>query len=375
MQMHRHALSMLALTLTVGVAGVATPQANAEPTPRKWQAPLNEEDRNFLAAVVDEPLPAFSKDLKIVSKEPLTRESLLGKVVVLQSWSSATAAGRRAPAMLVHDLRKVESEDLLLLGLHTPDGAANARDYLESNDVGMPVLIDMTGEFSDALGAYLRPVNLVIDKHGKIRYAGLNSRGLESVVKELLEEEYDEAKVVGADPAGTVKYPAHNGATLYAKNNLQGKKGPKVQAEYWMTDQPEMSDKVMVVEFWATWCPPCRASIPHLNELAAHFGEQIAFVGITSEKLADFEEGLEKHKLELSTFKYAVAVDPQGRSSSFVGVQGIPHTVVMSSDGVVRWQGMPHNLSEELLESIVQADKAQRLGSGKKRSPGRWLKS
>ncbi|MFG0252547.1 MAG: redoxin domain-containing protein [Phycisphaerales bacterium JB038] len=372
MQMHRHALSTLALTLTVGLAGLATPQACAEPTPTKWRALLNEEDRGFLEAVVDSPLPEFGKDLKVLSEKPLAREDLQGKVVVLQSWSSATSAGRKAPAALQHDLRQVASDDLLLLGLHTPDGAENADTYVAGNDLGMPILIDLTGEYSDALGVYKRPVNLVVDKHGTIRYAGLNARGLRKAVEELLAEEYDEAKVVEAAPAGKVAYPAHNKAKLYAKKNLQGQKGPQVQAEYWMTDQPEMSDKVMVVEFWATWCPPCRSSIPHLNELVDHFGDQIALVGISSEKLADFENGLEKYKLDLADFKYAVAVDPQGRSSRFVGVEGIPHTVVMSSDGVVRWQGMPQNLTEATLQAIVRADKAQRLGGEAK--SGRWLK-
>src|SRR5438132_6811939 len=48
--------------------------------------------------------------------------------------------------------------------------------------------------------------------------------------------------------------------------------------------QPELSGKPVLVEFWATWCPPCRKSIPHLNQIYAKYKSQgLVIVGITDE--------------------------------------------------------------------------------------------
>jgi len=58
----------------------------------------------------------------------------------------------------------------------------------------------------------------------------------------------------------------------------------------------KLGGKVVVLEFWATWCAPCIAAIPHLNELADHFkGKPVQFIAITDEK-ADVVEGFLKKR-------------------------------------------------------------------------------
>jgi hypothetical protein len=52
--------------------------------------------------------------------------------------------------------------------------------------------------------------------------------------------------------------------------------------------------------------------------------------------------------------KYNLAIDTQGRTSKVVGVKGIPHVIIMSTDGVVRWQGFPLDDKEKLTADIVQ---------------------
>src|SRR5713101_5460785 len=47
------------------------------------------------------------------------------------------------------------------------------------------------------------------------------------------------------------------------------------------TDWEKLKGKVVVLDFWATWCTPCVAGIPHLNQLAAEFsGQPVVFIGI-----------------------------------------------------------------------------------------------
>ena len=49
-----------------------------------------------------------------------------------------------------------------------------------------------------------------------------------------------------------------------------------------------LKDDVTVVEFWATWCGPCRAGMPHISELQREYGDTVRFVGVTTDRKFDF---------------------------------------------------------------------------------------
>ncbi len=109
--------------------------------------------------------------------------------------------------------------------------------------------------------------------------------------------------------------------------------------------------KVVVLEFWATWCAPCVAAIPHLNDLAAKLADQpVVFISITRdddrEVLARF---LEKHPM-----KSWVAMDSEGRPTSRAyGVGYIPHTVVIDGSGNVAAITQPTALTEAALRDVL----------------------
>jgi cytochrome c biogenesis protein CcmG/thiol:disulfide interchange protein DsbE len=112
---------------------------------------------------------------------------------------------------------------------------------------------------------------------------------------------------------------------------------------------------VLVVEFWATWCGPCRYSIPHLNQLASALARDVQVIGISNEPVGRIRPFMERNNMN-----YAVGTDPSQRMYAAMRIQGIPHAIVVSSDGVVRWQGHPLELTEQTLRQIVAADKAAR---------------
>jgi len=148
--------------------------------------------------------------------------------------------------------------------------------------------------------------------------------------------------------AAEVLYPKPVEKELYG-NDLRGKKAPELVTEKWLTDKPETKGKVVLIDFWATWCPPCRESIPELNDLQKKFKENLVVIGISNEPektIADF-----RTKTQMN---YALAIDTLSRTSKVVGVKGIPHVVIMSTDGIVRWQGFPLDSKEPLTADIVQ---------------------
>ena len=135
---------------------------------------------------------------------------------------------------------------------------------------------------------------------------------------------------------------------------------PAIEVQKYLTKQPDTKGKVVMVEFWATWCGPCIAGIPHLNDLQKEFSEDLVIIGVSDEdegKVNEFRSDRNRPQ-----FGYTVAIDPQRRMINVVGTRGIPHCIVMSSDGVVRWQGHPAGLDSSMMKKIVDANKS--LGGG-----------
>jgi thiol-disulfide isomerase/thioredoxin len=137
--------------------------------------------------------------------------------------------------------------------------------------------------------------------------------------------------------------------TLYAKQDLRGKAAPKIEVAEWLTGAaPNTKGKVILLDFWATWCPPCRETIPELNAIAAKCPKDVVVIGVSAEKAETVRAFMKKTKMA-----YSVAVDPSGKMDKQVGVQGIPHVLVISPDGIVRWQGFPLDDTERLTEATV----------------------
>jgi len=124
-----------------------------------------------------------------------------------------------------------------------------------------------------------------------------------------------------------------------AANVSVGQPAPAISATDWLNTPPlsleKLRGKIVVVEFWATWCPPCRATIPHLIELYKKYKDKgVVFVSLTDES---------KTKVEPFAQQMGM-IYPLGcgsRSGSTYGVRGIPHAFVVDVAGKVAWRGHP----------------------------------
>ncbi|MFO0962854.1 MAG: redoxin family protein [Phycisphaerales bacterium] len=109
--------------------------------------------------------------------------------------------------------------------------------------------------------------------------------------------------------------------------------------------------KTYVVEFWATWCGPCRQSMPHLTATAKKFKDKgLVVVGISDEKLEKVTSFLEKPEWQEKA-QYILATDPDRSTHKAymeaAGQNGIP-TAFIVKDGTVQWIGHPMEMDAPL---------------------------
>ena len=98
--------------------------------------------------------------------------------------------------------------------------------------------------------------------------------------------------------------------------------------------------KVVVLDFWATWCGPCIASMPHTNEVAAHYRDQgvVVLGSCTSDTRAAFEKWVKANREKYPDFIFthdAAEKSPASISLKLYGVTGIPQQFVIGRDGKV----------------------------------------
>ena len=143
---------------------------------------------------------------------------------------------------------------------------------------------------------------------------------------------------------------SNNGKQLWAKSVLN-EKAPELTVTEWISQKPDTKGKFVLVDFWATWCGPCRKAIPELNEIQKQFKDDLIVVGLS-------DETVEKIKaMKEPVIDYYYGIDPQGTMKKALEVKGIPHVILIDPKGIVRWEGFPllnnHELTPEVVKNLI----------------------
>lgn len=147
----------------------------------------------------------------------------------------------------------------------------------------------------------------------------------------------------------------------YAQDLKVGDPAPKIQVAKWVkgNEVTDLSKGVTVVEFWATWCGPCKATIPHLTEMAKKYAGKVKFAGISvwENKPEDFK-AVEDFVAEMGDkMDYNVALDGPSKTMAqswmtAAGQNGIP-TAFVVKDGTIQWIGHPMEMEEPLGQIVA----------------------
>ncbi len=142
--------------------------------------------------------------------------------------------------------------------------------------------------------------------------------------------------------------------TIWA-NSFLWMEAPKLEVNQWLSEKPETKGKYILLEFWNTWCPPCRRSLAKINKIQEKFGDELTVIALTDEPESKIKEMVTKYK-NVEYPKTALAIDTKTKAA--FGVRGVPHVVIIEPEqGCVVWEGFPfldgYELTDEKIEKIL----------------------
>lgn len=130
---------------------------------------------------------------------------------------------------------------------------------------------------------------------------------------------------------------------------------PVLNVVRWMnTDEPlvlaELRGKVVLLDFWGTWCPPCRAAIPRMNKLHETYREQgLVIIGVCHPRQNELMESMAEER----QIGYALCVDSAGATADRYKVDGYPDYYFIDRSGALRIMDCKNARIEDAIKLLL----------------------
>ena len=332
----------LFLMFLIGAPGA---MAGENPYPSDWFWG-NEEQRETHDAMIGQPAPGIVLTDWINGE--VTADAIKGKIVVVDIWSTWCGPCIRS---IPHNNEMAEhyaKDGVIVVGVcGSKSGQEKLEQVAEEHGIKYTVGKDSTYEVAPAWNTMWWPTYAVVDRNKVVRAVGLKPSYVDEVVDSILEEQpyqdgsdKEEASVEEVMPAAASINPAWLEGDEKKRARLDGLEGsapPVLAVENWINTEAlsldDLKGKVVLVDFWATWCGPCIGSIPHTNELMArHADDGLVIIGVCNTNGGESMASTAKeHGIE-----YPIAVDIDGQTDEAYRVNGYPDYYLIDRAGVLR---------------------------------------
>ena len=121
----------------------------------------------------------------------------------------------------------------------------------------------------------------------------------------------------------------------------------------------DLSGKPVILNFWATWCPPCRSELPAFDKLYRQYGNEVSFMMIDlTDGYRETVEGVKKFMSE-NGYTFPVYYDTEGSAAEAYNVSSIPFTVAVGRNGNIvgtHLGAMSEAVLEKLIKTVKEAE-------------------
>ncbi len=386
-------------------SATASAEASADEFPESWFWRMGQAGPAH-KAMTGKPAPALElrgwvgkdADLKPLQKGGLPK-ALKGKVVVVDFWATWCGPCRAALPKNVALMNEFGDKGLVVIGVHdAARGHETMEQVAKAAGVEYPLAIDDGGKSARAWKVGFWPTYGVIDRKGVLRAVGLQPQHVHAVVEKLIAEPADGAdkpvnekstkekptkekspslakpeagtsdKAPAKPKAGAVRADRIPASMLEGDMRRRSALAPfdlcpqapeLAWATQWMNTEGTLGDarklgelkgKVVLIDFWATWCGPCIAAVPKMNDLAKKYADKgLVVIGVCRPDGGDRMAGLVKSK----GIEYPVCIDSKGDINKAYAVDSFPDYYLIDRQGRLRGADVASGSLEDAVKLLL----------------------
>lgn len=115
----------------------------------------------------------------------------------------------------------------------------------------------------------------------------------------------------------------------------------------------EYKGKKVILNFWATWCPPCKAEMPHMQNFHETYGEDVEIIAVN---LTDKDSGLDKIQQFIDDYEltFSVPLDEAGEVGTTYQAITIPTSYILTTEGTIQHK-IVGPMDERMMEQLIQS--------------------